>query len=90
MKRGVLIGLLVLFFLLCTCTVGSVVQEQRENGIARANVGLMELEANKKDEEEFEDAETSEGDGCSSTSWVSNAGRKGWLYLGCWSQQWRV
>ena len=60
MKRGVLIGLLVLFFLLCTCTVGSVAQEQRENDIVRANAGLTELEANKKDEEELEDAEASE------------------------------
>ena len=54
MKRGVLIGLLALFFLLCTCTAGSAVQQQKENGI-------MEVEANKKDEE-LQDAEASEDD----------------------------
>ena len=63
MKRGVLIGLLALFFLLCTCTAGSAVQEQKENGIAHAGAGsIMELETNKKDEEELEDAESLEDD----------------------------
>ena len=63
MKRGILIGLLALFVLLCTCTVGSAVQEQNENGLAPAVAGsMMEVEANKKDEEELQDAEASEDD----------------------------
>eukprot|EP00944_MAST-04C_sp_MAST-4C-sp1_P012530 g12530.t1 len=62
MKRGILIGLLALFVLLCTCTVGSAVQEQNENGIMEPAGSMMEVEANKKEEEELQDAEASEDD----------------------------